>query len=275
MTKRFNLLAITAVLLLLLAACGGAETAPATTLVGPAIIAEEAAGGEVMVEEMAADVHEGEDMAAESGEADEMPAAEMAEEPHEGEDMETADMDEEAHEGDDVPDDDADMAGDDDNEDSMEAAEATADMATRPAWQSLALVNAASGETFTLGGFEGKTDFVEPMATWCTNCRQQLGNVAQARAAAGDDVVFVALSLETTLDPADLAAYQQSNGFDWTFAVMSEEVLQGLAGEFGRSITSAPSTPHFIIRPDGTFTELSTGIDQPEELLAMLEAAAS
>ena len=274
MTKRYHLLAITAVLLLLLAACGGAETAPATTLDEPAIIAEEAAGGALRVEETAADAHEGDDMPAESGEADEMPAAEMAEEPHEGEDMESADMDEEAHEGDDEPDD-ADMAGEDDNEDSMEAAEETADMATRPAWQSLALVNAANGETFTLGGFEGKTVFVEPMATWCTNCRQQLNNVAQARAAAGDDVVFVALSLETTLDPAELAAYQQSNGFDWTFAVMSEEVLQGLAGEFGRSITSAPSTPHFIIRPDGTFTELSTGIDQPEELLAILEAAAS
>lgn len=266
MTKQMTVLALTAVLLLLLAACGGADTAPtASETMSETAVMEVAAGEEMMVEEPAMEPQEADDMA----------AAEMAEEAHDGDAIESAEMAEEAHEGEDMAGEGMDMVGDDDNEDSMEAAEGMADMASRPAWQSLALVNAASGETFTLGGFEGKTVFVEPMATWCTNCRQQLSNVAQARAEAGDDVVFVALSLETTLDPTDLAAYQQSNGFDWTFAVMSEEMLQGLADEFGRSITSAPSTPHFIIRPDGTFTELRTGIDQSAELLAMLEAAGS
>ena len=37
-------------------------------------------------------------------------------------------------------------------------------------------------QTFTLADFAGKTVYVEPMATWCTNCRQQLGNVTEAKA---------------------------------------------------------------------------------------------
>ncbi len=95
----------------------------------------------------------------------------------------------------------------------------------------------------------------------------------EAKAQLGDDVVFVGLSLETTLPAADLARYAQDNGFDWTYAVMSEELLIGLADEFGRSITSAPSTPHFIIRPDGSFSELSTGIHSAEEIIAQIQEA--
>ncbi len=54
---------------------------------------------------------------------------------------------------------------------------------------------------------------------------------------------------------------------------MSEELLKGLADEFGRSITSAPSTPHFIIHPDGSFSELSTGIHSAEEIVTQIQEA--
>ena len=140
----------------------------------------------------------------------------------------------------------------------------------RPAWQNLELTDAATGGTFTLGGFEGKTVYVEPMATWCSNCRKQLGNVAEAKPEAGDDVVFVALSVEGKLPNEALAQYAEKQGFDFTFAVATPELVQALVAAFGRPITSPPSTPHFIIRPDGTTTELATGFETPEALLAQL-----
>ena len=154
-------------------------------------------------------------------------------------------------------------------------AESAAGMMELPLWQSLAVTNAATGAPFTLADFQGKTVFVEPMATWCSNCRTQQFEVQQAKAQLGDDVVFVGLSLETTLPAADLASYAQGNGFDWTYAVMSNELLAGLADEFGRSITSAPSTPHFIIHPDGSFSELSTGIHSAAEIIAQIQEAQS
>ena len=147
-------------------------------------------------------------------------------------------------------------------------------MTDAPAWQTIALTDVRSGETFTLADFAGKTVFVEPMATWCTNCRRQLGNVAQAKAQLGDteEIVFVSLSVETNIGDGDLANYTQETGFDWAFAVATPEMLVSLVDTFGQTITNPPSTPHFIIRPDGSTTELTTGFEGPEEILQNLEA---
>lgn len=143
-----------------------------------------------------------------------------------------------------------------------------------PAWQQIAVTNVRTGESFTLADFAGKTVFVEPMATWCTNCRRQLGNVQQARAQlSGEDVVFVALSVETNLSDAQLAEYTNSTGFDWVFAVMTPEMLQAMADQFGRTIANPPSTPHFVIRPDGSTTDLVTGIEPAEAIISHIRAA--
>ncbi|HSH05547.1 MAG TPA: redoxin family protein [Anaerolineae bacterium] len=141
-------------------------------------------------------------------------------------------------------------------------------------WQTLSLKDAETGLPFSLADYEGKTVFVETMATWCSNCRRKLNNVRTAQAALADneDVVFVALSLETNLSGGDLYRYAVDEGFGWQFAVMNRKMIQLLAAEFGQSVTNAPSTPHFIIRPDGSWTELHTGIDTADEIIAMVEA---
>ncbi len=242
-------------LALVLVACGGTETAvePGT--------AETAASEEMMDESMDdeemtdesmddAEMMDGEEMTDESMEDDmamtehEEGMAELEETMEEMDDM-TEEMDEE-------------MA-----------------MSNAPAWMSIALTDVRTGETFTLADFAGKTVFVEPMATWCTNCRQQLGNVAAAKAQLGDseDVVFVSLSVETNIGNGDLANYTEETGFDWVFAVATPEMLISLADTFGQTITNPPSTPHFIIRPDGSTTDLATGYEGPEELLQNIEAA--
>jgi thiol-disulfide isomerase/thioredoxin len=140
-------------------------------------------------------------------------------------------------------------------------------------WQELALVDARSGETFTLSDFDGKQVFVEPMATWCSNCRRQLTNVQAAREQLADGAVFIALSVETNIDDATLAGYADDAGFDWLFAVATPEILEGLTAEFGRSIVNPPATPHFIIRADGSVTELFTGIDPAAEIVSRITAA--
>jgi thiol-disulfide isomerase/thioredoxin len=141
---------------------------------------------------------------------------------------------------------------------------------TLAAWQTLPLTNARTGETFTLGDFAGRTVFVEPMATWCSNCRQQLMSVQQARAGLSDEVVFIALSVETNISDADLARYADGFGFDWTFAVMSPEILQELAATFGRTVANPPSTPHFVIRSDGSVSDLITGVKSPDDIVALV-----
>lgn len=147
-------------------------------------------------------------------------------------------------------------------------------VASLPTWQTLSLTNARTGETFTFADFAGKTVFVEPMATWCTNCRQQLGNVRSVYSQLdASQYVFVGLSVETNISASDLAQYADDNDFDWLFAVITPELLGELSAAFGRTITNPPSTPHFIIRPNGTTTDLTTGIESSEQILEQLNAA--
>ena len=279
MPKKY-LVPIALIFILLLAACGGspaAEPGPAAEAVQPTA---EAANMESMDEKEA---EPDEEMAEESDEAMEAMDEEMAKESDEA--MEAMDEEMDASHDDEMEAmEEEDMASSDEEMDTAAAAMDSEDeamdeeaemMMERPAWQMLAVTNAATGEPFTLADFQGKTVFVEPMATWCSNCRMQQFEVQQAQAQLGDDVVFVGLSLETTLPAGDLARYAQDHGFDWTYAVMSNELLAGLADEFGRSITSAPSTPHFVIRPDGSFSELSTGIHSAGEIVAEIQEAQS
>jgi cytochrome oxidase Cu insertion factor (SCO1/SenC/PrrC family) len=185
-------------------------------------------------------------------------------------------MDDMAHDDDMTEDDMAhdDSMADEDMADSENMDSSSEDsMMEAPAWQQIELTDARTGDTFTLADFAGQPVFVEPMATWCTNCRRQLGNVREARAQIGDDAVFIGLSLETNISDEQLAQYQSDQGFDWTFAVMTPELLQQLADAFGRSITSAPSTPHFVIRPDGSTTDLVTGIEAPDQIVQQIQAA--
>lgn len=141
-----------------------------------------------------------------------------------------------------------------------------------PAWMTLPLTNARTGETMTLADLKGKTVFVETMATWCPNCRTQLGNVKAAAAAnSNPDVVFVAISVETDLAPEQLAQYADSNGFDWFFAVSSPELLVELVNAFGQTIANPPATPHFVIKADGTVGQLVTGFENSDQILAGLQ----
>jgi len=157
---------------------------------------------------------------------------------------------------------------------SMSDTQAIMEPANLPAWQTLPLTNARTGEQVTLADLTGKTVFVETMATWCTNCRQQLNNVQTARTQLGnDEIVFVAVSVETNVSNEALATYADDAGFDWFFAVSTPEMLVELAAAFGQTITNPPATPHFIIRPDGSSSELITGIDTPEQLIQRLQEA--
>lgn len=154
-----------------------------------------------------------------------------------------------------------------------DAAMQSGEMSEKAAFLQVPLTDARTGKPFTLGDFAGKTVYVEPMATWCPNCKAQLSNVAAARQQLGDDTfVFVALSVETNLAPDELAQYADAAGFDWRFAVLTPDALKAFTATFGRTASNPPSTPHFLIMPDGTHTELQTGVEEADALVQRLKA---
>jgi cytochrome oxidase Cu insertion factor (SCO1/SenC/PrrC family) len=149
--------------------------------------------------------------------------------------------------------------------------------AARPDWHALPLVDARTGQTFTLADLAGKTVYVEPMATWCTNCRQQMGVIRDQLLSRLDPerTVLLGLSVETDLPRETLATYVDDQGFSWTFAVMTPELLQALSSQFGLTITNPTAVPHFVIGPDGATSDLSTGFHSSDQLLGELTAAGS
>lgn len=147
--------------------------------------------------------------------------------------------------------------------------------AERPTWQTVALTNAETGSSFTLADYAGKTVFVELIATWCTNCRAQQGQVRAAREQLGEEnYTYISLSVEPNDTTAGLAEYAVRENFPWVFAVAPTEMVQALVEQFGRTVTSPPSTPHFVISPSGAVSQLMTGMHSSEQLVSELSAAA-
>ena len=151
----------------------------------------------------------------------------------------------------------------------------TGDASTPPTaelaeWQQIEVTD-TDGETFTVADLAGRPVFVENFATWCSNCRSQLEDTQAAAEAAGEDAVFLALSVETELDADDMTEYQQDNGFTAIrFAVMSPEMLAAMDAAFGTSALNPPSTPKVAVAADGTAGELVTGSESTDEILATL-----
>jgi thiol-disulfide isomerase/thioredoxin len=98
----------------------------------------------------------------------------------------------------------------------------------RPAWQTIALTNSRTGERFSLADFAGKTVYVEPMATWCTNCRAQMHRVVPVyeELSADNRFAFVSLSVGESITDSDLAGYADREGFDWIFAIATQRCWQ-------------------------------------------------
>jgi thiol-disulfide isomerase/thioredoxin len=141
----------------------------------------------------------------------------------------------------------------------------------KPAWQTTKLTDARTGKTFSLADFAGKTVYVENMATWCVNCAQQLKYVKEAQAKLDPNkVVFIGLSVESDLKPADLASYADKSGLGFQFAVLNADQLKLMVDAFGFTAINPPSTPHFVIRPDGTFSKLLTGYEDANALVKSL-----
>ena len=144
-----------------------------------------------------------------------------------------------------------------------------------PVWQRLEITD-VDGLTFTLADCIGTPVLVELFATWCSNCRQQLPKSQDAAVALGDQAAVIALSVETDIDPEAVAQYAVDNDFPAIrFAVMSPELLAAFVEEFGNSAANPPSTPKIVIDAAGVASEMTTGQESTEDLVAQLTAAAT
>lgn len=160
-----------------------------------------------------------------------------------------------------------------DGESAEQSTAGSDDAFERPEWQTITLTEVNSGEDLSVADLEGCPVIFEPMATWCINCFQQLTNVAGAVELLDPDTfAVVVVSVEVGLENDMLREYAEQSDFDFYFVVASAEMLRAIDAEFGRSALNPPATPHVYIAPDGTFSDLHTGGESPEDIVEQVEA---
>jgi len=179
-------------------------------------------------------------------------------------------MTEEPHSNDTMMDD----KQDDSMTDAMPTEEAMMDdqsddmMMDSPAWFGETFTDARTGQMFSINDFQGKVVLVETLAQWCSNCKQQQGQVLELHKLLGerDDFVSFGLDIDTNENAADLTNYVQANDFTWLYAVATPEVAREIGNLYGAQFLNPPSTPMLIIDRHGEVHPLPFGIKSAQEL---------
>jgi thiol-disulfide isomerase/thioredoxin len=143
-----------------------------------------------------------------------------------------------------------------------------------PVYLSSELVNVNSGESFRVADLTGAGNYVllEMMAVWCTNCRQQQEQVKAYEATGPANVVSVALDIDLNESQELLREHATRNGFDWHYAIATQEVARQIGADFGQQFLTPPSVPMLLIRPDNSVVAFPFGIKSADELAAFVES---
>ncbi len=140
-------------------------------------------------------------------------------------------------------------------------------------WFGTTLTNVSDGSAFTINDFKGKVVLVENLAMWCSNCKKQQEQVKLLHELLGmnEDLVSIGLDIDTNENASDLKTYVEKNGFDWIYAVASEDVTREIANLYGAQFLNPPSTPILIIDRKGQAHPMPFGIKSAEELKNFIE----
>ena len=133
------------------------------------------------------------------------------------------------------------------------------------------LTDVVTGDTLTLAGLATDAPvIVETMAIWCSNCRAQQQEVAEAHALA--EFHSVSIDVDPNERPEDLARYAEREGFDWAFVVADAPLAVELRDRFSPAVLNPPSMPKLIIYRDRTIQALEFGRLLSAEELARIVA---
>lgn len=152
-------------------------------------------------------------------------------------------------------------------------AEATppAAVAAAAVWRDIELTDAASGETFTLASLEGQPVAIDPMAVWCTNCKQQNDNVKAAYPELrATGIRWISLGVEPNESTDRLARYAERRGYPWTFAQSPIEMSRALNDIFGPQILAVPATPLILLDETGEIVYQDYGFHGPDSLVELV-----
>ncbi len=142
-----------------------------------------------------------------------------------------------------------------------------------PAWYSVSLNDARTGQAFSIESLKGKVVLVESMAVWCSKCLTQQEQVKSLHETLGhrEDFVSIGLDIDPNEDLDQLKFFVESQGFDWYYAISPADVSRDLSSLYGPQFLNPPSTPIVVIDRHGVAHPMPFGIKNAEELLQFIQ----
>lgn len=142
-----------------------------------------------------------------------------------------------------------------------------------PEWFDMELVDAQTGETFTMNDYAGKVILLETMAIWCPNCVVQANEVRNLHALLGnpEDLISISLDVDVNEDSQALGKYASEYGFDWHFATAPLLVARALGNLYSAQYLNPPLSPMLIIDRQGNVHQLEYGLKEAETLQQIVE----
>ena len=86
---------------------------------------------------------------------------------------------------------------------------------------------------------------------------------------------YVSISVDIGSTAKEIEDYAIQQGFDWTFALVSEEFLSGFVGQYGRAVITIPNMADFVIQPDGSISEMFKGTRPAAQLIEEIRGASA
>ena len=126
-------------------------------------------------------------------------------------------------------------------------------------WATATLIDVTTGDPFRIADLvaSGKVVFLETMAIWCSNCRaQQVEATTAFEELDPEQVVWVAIDVESSETAEALARYREQNAFPFTYAIADADYARALVADFGDIVLSPPSVNIIAIGTDGRVTHL-------------------
>lgn len=143
--------------------------------------------------------------------------------------------------------------------------------AETPAWMKTELKDVATGDTFRISDFKGRTILLESFAVWCPTCLAQQKEMKKLVETEGEAIVHISLNTDPNEDKERVRGHIERNELDWYFAVSPEDMTNALIDEFGLSFVSAPTAPVALICEDQSSRLLPRGLKSADELLSEIK----
>ena len=137
-----------------------------------------------------------------------------------------------------------------------------------PTWFDIPMVDARTGESFTINDYRDKVVLVEMLAMWCPKCLNQQIEVKalHERLEGEDDFISIGLDIDINEDAQDLKTYVENNQFDWLYAIAPVEVAREISELYGAQFLNPPSTPILVIDKGGEVHLMNFGIKTADVL---------